>query len=183
MKGNLYKIITSIVTLLIVTNVSFAQSSKDKIKIIHKQLKAYQLPAPGEKLSLSLLFPTIKDLSMTVRAFTVIDGKFLEVPMQGTLDERDRTLFSTTIRSPLAELTYQFFVTDPMGKTISTKKYNVRRECRPNTELTDLKIDESLTPTERTKVLIQKTKELEKDVNTYQNTLEIVKELEEIING
>ncbi|RMD86603.1 MAG: hypothetical protein D6808_02955 [Candidatus Dadabacteria bacterium] len=147
----------------------------------HRPIKGYQMPSPGTKMKLKVLFPKIRRIDLPVKALIVMDGKALFLPLSGTLDERDRSVYWVEIRAPLADLSYRFVVYPDDGEPVYSKKYVVRRPCLPDTRLASTEISEDANVVERSEELTRVTQRLRADIEIYSNVIDQLKEIKEVI--
>lgn len=150
-----------------------------EIKLLHNPFDSKSLPQPGQLMTLQFLLPETKDLSYKVRALVVLDGEALDMTLDGVLDEKDRTIYKTEIRAPLVDLSYQFFIQSNGGKVTTTKKYKVARDCLPDTDIIDVEMPADLSAVESARFMVKRTRELERDIQSYNRSIEILKAIQE----
>ena len=172
------KYILSLLLVVIVLNATNA-SCEEAVVLNHTPLNGDALPNPGQKVLLSFLLPKVKDLSLKVRALVVIDGQAMDLTMNGSLDELDRTGFKTEIRAPLHDLSYQFFISGLEKKGFRSKVYNVKRSCVPETTLVNPTLPSDISTVESARQMVETTKLLERDIEAYSSSVEIIKSLME----
>ncbi len=166
--------------ILILTNVGLTTGAfATELSFLHKPVAPALLPPPGRPLTLELLIPKIKDLSLKVRAEVIIDNQVLDVTLDGTLDENDRTFYRTTIRAPISDLAYRFHISGAEDKNISSEEYRIVRPCTYDQKLTDTTIAPDLAPVQLARELVRVTKGLEKDISDFSEVVEVLKAIEE----
>ncbi len=150
-----------------------------EMPLVHKPILAEALPLPGQTMKLMFLLPMTKDLGLKARASVVIDGEAMDITMEGSLDELDRTFFEAEIRAPLTELSYKFYVSGSGDRVVTTDRYQILRSCLPSTQLTTVDVSEDLPKVERARLMVELSKGLEQDIQAYQGSVDILKELQE----
>jgi len=181
MKSEFFHKFISRIFLIFILSFAFIVSNAfaKEIPFFHKPVAPEAMPAPGRNLTLLLLLPKTKDLSIKVRAHVIIDGEALDVTLSGSLDEQDRTFFKADLRAPISELAYTFYISAPDDKIIKSDEYRILRPCIPNQKLTEVSLAKDLTPIEQAHEFVNKTKSLEYDIDSYSQALDVLKSLEE----
>ena len=160
---------------------SFAQDkSKNLLQIFHKPFKAKMLPAPGNTVEINARLSGTKSTSMDLRAFMVLDGKFMDIPAsKAFLNEYDTPVYQFKVHSPLAEVTYQFILTTKDSSRIVSKRYTLRRQCIPNINLPD--INEEMSVDEHAQALVTKAEVYERQIQAYNTALDLLEEISETL--
>lgn len=140
--------------------------------------EAFEKIPPGKPIRLSVALAKTRSVDMRIRAFVVVDGRIMDVPLTNpTFNEADNLVFSAEVPAPLERMSYQFFVygNDP-GKVEASPRYILERSCipifapnrEPNTLPVEAGRDQGVGP------LIAQNTDLEREIdllNTSLNTL------------
>lgn len=166
-----------------VIHLALTSTAYSEINLVHKQITPSELAYPGKLMTLSLKLNGTKQTSRKVRALVVRDGRLMELwAYQAIADENDVPEYKFTINSPVRELSYSFIVYNADGTTTSSKRYKVERACLPDTHLAEIKAPPEDSPGEqRLLMLIQQSRSLERDLDTYDKALGLIQELEELV--
>lgn len=154
-------------------------ASAAELTFAHKPLAPNLLPPPGRPLTLEILIPKVKDLSLKVRAEVILDDQLIDVTLDGTLDEKDRTFYRTTIRAPLSDLAYKFHISGAEDKRITSEQYRIVRPCTYDQKMSDISVSHDLAPVQLSRELLRVSKGLEKDISDYGEVVEVIKAIEE----
>lgn len=144
------------------------------IDISHNEISAASLPAPGQPLVITAHVKGLVDKSAVAKVLVVRDGLLLELNDSEGESTADKTSFSVTVPSPLAELSYQFIVSSSQGFIGNSKRFSVKRPCVPDVLITNVP------PTKQQDVatLTAQVNGLQKDIDLYEETLNLIGNLE-----
>lgn len=107
----------------------------EELSIFHDPPAGGDISELGSTITLTAVVKGTRDFSYPGKLFLVRDGRLMEVPLQGTIDTRDRVTYSAEVTVPVAEMSYYFSVFPPDGAPmISSIRYAVRRPCLPSIE-------------------------------------------------
>lgn len=152
-------------------------AAQNKLELKHQPIKSGLLAPPGEKMTLKVELLGERDINKNIRALLVQDGRLMDLPMLGSIDEQDRIIYSLDIKASLVELVYQFVLRNADGSAIISERYNISRECLPDVSLADISSLDTVEQTERAKELVKLAAELEQDVKVYNQILSEVTQL------
>ena len=121
-------------------------AKKSNFQIQHTPPTA--LPPIGSLVKLSFtLIPMLsskqnidagRSTDQQVQATVVLDGQLMVIPVRNiVLDDRDRPRFEVTFNAPVGELSYAVTVLDVEGGVSSSRRYELKRTCLPQVELSD----------------------------------------------
>jgi hypothetical protein len=154
----------------------------ETFEFIHKPQLGDTLPPPGERFPLSVVVQGTRRIDLAVRALIVRDGKLMETPLVGTLDEQDRAIYSTEIHVPLAEVSYQFILYPPNnGTPLLSKRFVLRRRCIPNITLTDLTPTAATAEEDPAQTALQRARDLERDLNQLDAVVQILGDIQAVL--
>ncbi len=152
-----------------------AQANDGGLQLVPRLLAEKDLPDPQAPLLLQLKLKNVKDLLRPVRAIAINDGRILETPIyKSFLDERDVPTYQFEVPSPIAEISYQFFVIDEKLGALSTELHTVRRSCLPSLDLTSIELPSGIQPDDKLKILFSKATLVGEELKQYENILKIV---------
>lgn len=181
---------TTLSTLLLFTGFSSAYADKLErdIKEFRNTVLAHTPPAqlgvPGQPLRLNITLKNTDKFFYSLRVAAVIDGKLIEYSVpEGGLDISDTPFYNVDIFNPLETLSYRIMLYGPGDEMIISKRYTIRRDCKPNLETVKIEqIDKH--PLEFDKVKLGKQAlRLESELNTYQRALELMEDVDELMNN
>ncbi len=175
------RFVVCIFSLSMLASTSWAQPAATELKLLHKPIKASELPFPGEKLELRVLLQGLRNINLPLRAFVVSDGRLMDLPLSGTLDEQDRVVYNVVLPAPLAEINYQFFLYRDEETVLPTQRFSIQRTCLPEIKLTDMQSGELPPGKGMIKELVARAKGLERDVKTYTRLSETLEALKAVL--
>lgn len=173
-----------ILSLLICLTFGSSNLYAQQIDIAHVPAKADDLPFPGTPMELAATVVNTKDSQLKMSAFVIRDGKIMDLNVNTlSTNNNEQIVYSTTINAPLAELNYQFILSDDKGIITSSRRFTIRRSCIPN--ITDLDTDaEAPTDTkERLKFLKKQAGNLQNEVQNYETALALLDELRSLTDN
>jgi hypothetical protein len=156
-------------------------AAPNKISFVHKPILPALLPEPGRATSLEVSLPNNRDLSVKVRAEVVIDGVLLDIPMDGNFGDNDRTVYRTVIKAPINDVAYRFHIQNGQEESTSSEQFRVERICRFDPTPADTSGIEDLTGVEQARKLSSVSKELESENISYNEVLNTIKKIEEML--
>jgi len=161
--------------------VLLAQSTSSVM--VHRQLTAAELPAPLQPFSLEVTLRGIRDIGLDIRAYVVRDGRVMDLfPVNSYLSDYGDAVYSFDMSAPLAETSYQFFLSRGDGTFDISKRYSIRRDCLPDVKLTVIDSEHSPIGQERLVALLQQTKGLERDIEQYERASQILQDIKELLS-
>lgn len=153
------------------------------VAVKHIAPRPQDLPAPGGRVKLSLQLANTREITQTVSALIVLDGRVMNITAgEGYLNEYDNPTFEVVTASPAAELAYQFAVKSADGSVVTSKRFVVTRRCLPKLDLTDASLGKEIQGNEQLRALLEKTKGLERDLAYYETALRSVNDLKELLD-
>lgn len=176
MMNRYYSIILLILSAVLIPT-AFA-AAPDKLAFAHKPVAADLLPEPGRVTTLEVYLPNNRDLGVKLRAEVLIDGVLIDVPMEGNIGDRDRTVYKVTVKAPMQELSYRFHAVDE-DKGASSEMFRVSRPCLPDHTPTDTAISEDAKGIALAKELSIKARQLEQENINYNEVLASLKKIDQ----
>ena len=152
--------------------------------IKHTPLEADKLPFPGKPIKLWIALNKTRSIDLRIRAFVVIDGKVMDVPLtHPTYNEADDLVFSGEVPAPLERISYQFFIhgSNP-GDVQASPRYSIQRKCVPiltpelvNNEPASPNKDEGITP------LLMQNEGLERDIDLLNSSVATLNKIKSLL--
>jgi hypothetical protein len=153
------------------------------LQLQHTAPDLNQLPGPGEILTLSVRTLGSNDVDLPVRAMITKDGKLMDLPMTIKVDRNETITYEIKLRAPLAEISYQFYLSTPDMPPVVSERFLLRRSCIPDVRLTDTFIDRSTKGDERARVMIEKADGLRRDLATYAQVFQLLDKIVTLQGG
>ena len=123
-----------------------------------------------------------RDVDRDVRLLLVRDGRLIDVPLsRSDLTERDHPVYEFQFLAPIAEISYQFFLSDPSGNAVSTPRYTLRRKCVASTQLTDPAVNADAEQSQKIAEFMAKSESLEQEIKQYEGATQALVELERLL--
>ena len=145
--------------------------------LLHQPQEVRELPAPGRPVKLRTMVTNTKSIVLPVSALVVRDGRLVQLPLKGQLDDLERAIYSVDVPAPVGELAYQFVLTQPDLPAVVSMRYSTHRECLPGTNLADAYTPLDYTTVEGRRDLILRARGLERDLNHYDTVISLLTEL------
>jgi hypothetical protein len=146
--------------------------------IVHSAPKSSALPLPGQPLTLTVQLKNWEDTSRLLRTVIVEDGKLLYTASNAAyFNEYEQPTYDIEIPSPKASLEYQFFFEGGGGETVKSSRYVVSRKCLLDTSLKDIDYRAESQLNDRIPLLVQQADKLEKELISYETTLDLLNDL------
>lgn len=164
----------------IITPLRLSAAAPDKLAFAHKPILAELMPEPGRATNLEVYLPNNRDLGVKLRAEVLLDGVLLDIPMEGNIGDRDKTVYKVAIKAPMHELSYRFHAVDG-EKGASSEIFRVARACSPDHTPTDASISEEAKGVALAKELSIKARKLEQENINYNEVLATLKKIEQEI--
>jgi len=150
--------------------------------ITHQLPSATTLPAPLHPLELEVTLRRTRDIGLKLRAFVVRDGKVMDTaPVSSYLSDHGEAVYKFSLSAPVTELSYQFFLAREDGTFETSERYAIRRNCRPNVSTIKLTDNENITGQEKLLALLQQTRGLERDIQNYDRTSQLLQDIKELL--
>ena len=131
---------------------------------------------------LRLILQNTHDTSRMLVGLFTIDGQVTVVPTsKAYLNEYDNAVYELILSAPLTDFSYQFIVYEADGNVVKSKRYDVRRPCRPDITVSTVDAATITDGLERVQVLVQQSRSLDSEARRYERALELVAELEELL--
>lgn len=176
MKFGFHSIFLLMTGLMLIPHAS--ASTPDKLAFTHRPITAELLPEPGRATTLEVYLPNNRDLGVKVRAEVIIDGVLIDLPMEGNIGERDRTIYKAVIKAPMLELGYRFHAIDG-DKGSSSEMFNISRSCVPDHTPTNATVSDDAKGLALAKELSLKARQLEQENINYNEVLSSLKKLDQ----
>ena len=165
----------SLITLsLVLTTGVFAADGS--ISFTHQPPTLAELPPPGRALTLFAYLKNSADASVPVQAIMVKDGRMMMInPTKAYRNEYDQATFEFRIYAPVAELSYQFVLSNKDGKLLTSNNYKIRRTCLPEVSVKVEEPDGSARV--QIKAMLEQAKGLEVELKTWEHAAKALAEL------
>lgn len=170
-----------IATALISSFPTSVAAEDKKLTMVHRQMLPALLPDAGRPTTLEVLLPNNKDLSVKVTAEVILDGVLINIPMEGGIGEKDRTIYKTVLKAPIKDLAYRFHAQASAESHSTTEQFRVERMCEYQASNVDVTIPKDKEVIELARSLSELSRELEKENESYSEVLTSLKRLQEEI--
>jgi hypothetical protein len=152
-------------------------SSSGKADIIHDPILASELPAPGSAMQLKVKLTNTRDTERKLQALITADGRLYELaPTKSYLDEFDQPTYEFDLYSPLAEISYQFILSNPDKSHVVSDRFQLRRSCIPRIDTSGLDLEKGQGE-ERLHALVKTAEGLSREIATQETAQKLVDEL------
>jgi hypothetical protein len=176
-----FKSLITITVALLTFIPGFASAEDKKLVMMHRQILPVLLPDAGRPTTLEVLLPNNKDLSIKVTAEVILDGVLLNIPMDGRIGEKDRTVYKTVLKAPIKDLVYRFHAQGTADSYSTTEQFKIERICEYQNSNVDANIPEDKSGIELARSLSEISRELERENESYSDVLASLKRLQEEI--
>lgn len=171
-----------ITVLFISANFVFAENSS-RTAFSHDIVQT--LPNPGTPLTITTRYVGSPRVDLPLKLLFVADGKAFTVIMDGGYDSNGEPLYSVTLPTPLAQLSYSFIIVKENGEAVVSPRYEITRSCIPiiSSNILEQKAEDSSDSKNELIKLAQETKTLEQELVMYQSIIKILEGLKVDIMG
>jgi len=171
-----------IITLTLALAIFSVQKLEAQVELVHRQLTPQDLRDPGTTLPLEVRVLNSRNTELTLKAYISRDDQlFTAIDFDPEFNERYELIFRIPIRSPKANLWYRF-VLEAGDQKITSPTYQVARECLPEGPSIPSEISDQLSGLNPDQ-LAYTALGLEREILMYENTVNLIEDFKELLDG